>query len=305
METLVKEKEILTHGDSELSLNPICSRRQMLKIGGMSIIGMSVLGSAFAEGAVKPLIIMEQATGIVTADPNKCVGCGRCELACTEFNDGKAAPTISRIKIDRNLNFGPSGELVLREGKGNWGDGVVVQDLCKQCPHPVPCANICPENAIVVGPVGNARMIDMQKCTGCKVCLKACPWEMISFDAETHKATKCDLCKGKPKCVEACPAEALTYVGWRDLTDKIPPRTMTTARMLEERATACQECHMPGQGKNVEQGFGMLFGSSRKGRPASAGEFGFRWTDLAGSILLPVGIAFVAVHAIVRKVTKK
>ncbi len=304
METAVKEKESLNNC-SELSLNPLCSRRQVLKLGGISIIGMTALGSSLAEGAVKPLIIMEQATGLVTSDPNKCVACGRCELACTEFNDGKAAPTISRIKVDRNMNYGSSGDLLQREGKGNWGDGVVVQDLCKQCPHPVPCANICPENAIVVGPVGNARMIDMQKCTGCKVCLKACPWEMISFDAETRKATKCDLCKGKPKCVEACPAEALTYVGWKDLTDKIPPRTMTTARMLEERALACQECHMPGQGKNIEQGFGIFTGSSRKGRPVSAGEFGFRWVDLAGSIMLPVGIALVAIHAVVRKVTKK
>jgi hypothetical protein len=105
--------------------------------------------------------------------------------------------------------------------------------------------------------------------------------------------------------VEACPAEALTYVGWRDLTDKIPPRIMTTAQMLEERAMACQECHMPGQQKNVRQGFGMLMGASRGGRPVSAGEFGFRWIDIAGSILLPVGLAFVAIHAVVQKVTKK
>ncbi len=190
------------------ALNPCCSRRHMLKLGGMSIIGMSALGATLAEGAAPPLLIMEKATGLVTADPLRCVGCGRCELACTEFNDGKAAPTLSRIKIDRNLTFGPLGELTLREGKGNWGNGVIVQDVCKQCPHPVPCADICPENAIVVSPAGNARMIDLQKCTGCKVCLRACPWEMISFDPETRKATKCDLCKGKPKCVEACPAAA-------------------------------------------------------------------------------------------------
>jgi Fe-S-cluster-containing dehydrogenase component len=291
METQTKKKEILKDMADPLSLNPLCTRRQILKLGGLSIIGLSVLGPALAQGAVKPLIIMEQATGLVTADPHKCVGCGRCELACTEFNDGKAAPSISRIKIDRNLNFGPQGELVLREGKGNWGDGVIVQDLCKQCPHPVPCADICPENAIVVAPAGNARMIDMQKCTGCRVCLKACPWEMISFDQDTRKATKCDLCKGKPKCVEACPAEALSYVGWSDLTGKIPPRVMTTARMMEDRALSCQECHMPGHQKNLRQ--------------ANADGNGSGWIDLSGSVLLPVGLACVAIHAVVRKVTKK
>ncbi|NTV59045.1 MAG: 4Fe-4S ferredoxin, partial [Deltaproteobacteria bacterium] len=118
MEGHGEKKEILESGFGSLSLNPSCSRRQTLKWGGLSIIGLSVLGSGLAQGAVKPLIIMEQAQGLVVADPMKCVGCGRCELACTEFNDGKASPSLSRIKIDRNLNFGSDGVLDWRVGKG-------------------------------------------------------------------------------------------------------------------------------------------------------------------------------------------
>jgi Fe-S-cluster-containing dehydrogenase component len=226
-------------------------------------------------------------------------------LACTEFNDGKAAPSLSRIKVDRNLNFGPAGVLAWREGQGNWGNGLVVQDLCKQCPHPVPCANICPEDAIVVAPVGKARMVDREKCTGCGVCLKACPWEMISFDPDTQKATKCHLCSGKPKCVEACPAGALSYVYWRDLTDTVPPRNAAAAVLAPERAIACQSCHLPGQKANVREGFRMLLGTMRGARPSSAREFGARWIDLAGTILLPVAVAFVVVHGVLRKGMKK
>jgi Fe-S-cluster-containing dehydrogenase component len=291
--------------DGRISLNPLCSRRQTLKWGGMSIIGLSVLGPVLAQGATAPLIIMEQAEGLVVADTAKCVGCGRCELACTEFNDGKAAPSLSRIKVDRNLNFGPAGVLAWREGQGNWGDGLIVQDLCKQCPHPVPCANICPEDAIVVAPEGKARVIDLGKCTGCKICLKACPWEMISFDPESQKATKCHLCNGKPKCVEACPAGALSFVYWRDLTDKVPPRIATTAVLAPERAFACQSCHLPGQKANVRDGFRMLLGSERGGRRVSAREFGARWVDLVGTIVLPVAVAFVVVHGVLRKVVKR
>ncbi len=92
MERYGEKKGILEPDVSSLDLNPPCSRRQILKWGGISIIGISALGPVLARGATKPLIIMEQAQGIVVSDPMKCVGCGRCELACTEFNDGKAAP---------------------------------------------------------------------------------------------------------------------------------------------------------------------------------------------------------------------
>jgi Fe-S-cluster-containing dehydrogenase component len=217
------------------------SRREFLLISGVMVVAVSGLEAWGAKET--PLIIMDQAKGLVIADPTKCVGCRRCELACTEFNDGKASPTIARIKISRNLHFGPKGLHAGQRGQGNWGNGLVVQDVCKQCPHPVPCANACPNDAIVVKPPTNARVVDPNKCVGCKMCQKACPWEMISFDSDTNKATKCFLCDGNPKCVEACPAGALSYIAWRDLTDKTPPRTVPTAVVSPEKAQTCNDCH--------------------------------------------------------------
>ena len=117
MERQSEKEEILEADVSSLGLNPLFSRRGVLKLGGISIIGLSALGPVLARGATKPLITMEHAQGIVVADPMKCVGCGRCELACTEFNDGKAAPKISRIKVDRNLAFGLGGTMAWREGR--------------------------------------------------------------------------------------------------------------------------------------------------------------------------------------------
>ena len=227
-----------------LGLDRSYSRRDFLRLSSVTVVGISALGALGAKaGKEMPLIIVDQAEGIVIADPTKCVGCRRCELACTEFNDGKASPTVSRIKVNRNLNFGTKGISGGQRGQGNWGNGLVVQDLCKQCPHPVPCANACPNDAIVVKPPVNARVVDPKKCIGCKICQRACPWEMMSFDSDANQATKCFLCDGKPKCVEACPAEALSYVAWRDLTDKIPPRVFPTAPVAPAKAETCNECH--------------------------------------------------------------
>jgi len=218
------------------------SRREFLLVTGGMIVAAS---TSKARGATEaPLIIMDQATGLVIADSTRCVGCRRCELACTEFNDGKAAPTMARIKIGRNLNFGPKGQYAGQRGaQGNWGNGLIVQDLCKQCPHPVPCANACPNDAIIVGSSQNARVVDPDKCTGCKMCQRACPWDMMSFDPDTDKATKCFLCQGNPKCVEACPSGALSYVAWRDLTHTIPPRIGPTGVVSPAKAQTCIDCH--------------------------------------------------------------
>ena len=297
--------DMLEPPESSPRPNHLFSRRQILKLGGISIVGASALAPLLARGASTPLIIMEQAQGIVIADPATCVGCGRCELACTEFNDGKAAPTLSRIKVDRNINFGPGALLVWREGQGAWGSGLIVQDVCKQCPHPVPCADICPEDAIVVAPSTGARMINMDKCTGCKICLKACPWEMISFDPDSRKATKCHLCNGKPKCVEACPAESLSYVSWRDLTGKIPPRVSATARPQGDRASACFECHLPGQRKSAGLGARMFSGGTKPGVFSSRPDSTFSWVDRLGTIFLPVVVLAVIAHGAVRALTKR
>ncbi len=302
-EHIPEETAKAEEGTSPFSL--LCTRRQVLVWGGSSIAGLLALSPAVALATGRPFIIMEKAEGLVIADPAVCVGCGRCELACTEFNYGKASPTLSRIKVDRNLNFGRQGATAWREGHGNLGDGLIVQDLCMQCPHPVPCASLCPENAIVISPPHKARRIDPGKCTGCGICLRACPWEMISYDPDSRKATKCDLCGGKPKCVAACPAGSLRYVSWRDLTGKIPPRNRDTAPFPPQRLIGCGECHLPDQTLNLRQSWAMMLRTLRGGRTGYSEGIGFKWIDMAGAILVPLTIASVLIHAVARKIKKR
>ena len=86
------------------------SRRRVLKLCGTTVAWIASWNYfGMGSGMSAPLIITEQAGGLVVADPTRCVACRRCELACTDYNDGKSSPEISRIKVRRNLNFGPSG----------------------------------------------------------------------------------------------------------------------------------------------------------------------------------------------------
>ncbi|NLY55282.1 MAG: 4Fe-4S binding protein [Firmicutes bacterium] len=223
-------------------VNRPTSRRGFLKLSAataVAIYGANILTSDQAK-ASSGIYILENAKGVLVSDPTRCVGCRRCELACTEYNDGKSSPTVSRIKVARNLNYGPQGvQFGFQRNAGKYGNFLIIQDMCKQCPHPVPCATACPNDAIEVkGPV-NARVVNTEKCVGCKVCQRACPWDMMSFDEEIGKATKCTLCDGKPQCVEACPTGSLRYVAWRDLTKQSPVRQ---AGLLSVDAT-CSGCH--------------------------------------------------------------
>jgi len=144
-----EKKGIREPAVAPLTLDPLCSRRRVLKMGGISIIGISALGPVLAQGATKPLIVMDKAEGIVVADPLRCVGCGRCELACTEFNDGKAAPKnfADQNRPEFGLRAGRALDLAGRTrqlgGRGGRAGplqtvpspGAVRQHLSGKCDH--------------------------------------------------------------------------------------------------------------------------------------------------------------------------
>ena len=236
------------------------SRREFLKVGGVGTLGILIpqivcvpIAAAATQPnnesatlALAPAPPEANAKGMVIAQPSRCTGCNRCELACTMFNDGKAQPAIARIKVARNLNFGPQGaQLGFWRGEGMYGNFRVIQDTCRQCAHPIPCASACPNGAIEVVAPTNARIVNVSKCTGCRQCQVACPWGMTSFDEVLQKATKCTLCNGSPECVKACATGALQYVPWQEKSRDIPVRWTVPAYLSTPPNVAgtCNACH--------------------------------------------------------------
>jgi heterodisulfide reductase subunit A len=58
---------------------------------------------------------------------------------------------------------------------------------------------------------------DEALCSGCKVCLVACPYDAISRDEQKKVAVVNQaVCTGCGTCVAACPCNAITQFGFSD-----------------------------------------------------------------------------------------
>ena len=134
----------------------------------------------------------------INFDPSKCWWCQACELACSLFHEGVCSRSLSRLRIEIDVF-----------------NGKVTAHLCQQCDFPT-CLYVCPvEGAVIIDEETGSRVIVEDKCVGCGLCAKHCPYNtdgwIIRFKADERKYIKCDLCGGHPQCVEVCPTKALTY----------------------------------------------------------------------------------------------
>ncbi len=123
-------------------------------------------------------------------DPDKCTGCNRCTYVCSAVHIGVFAPTQARIKVN---NFPHKG--------------FSAPSICFQCPS-APCHKACPEDAISRN-ADDVVVVDAEKCTGCGLCVTACPYGMIELVGSV--AAKCDYCGGDPACVKECFPGALVF----------------------------------------------------------------------------------------------
>jgi len=129
----------------------------------------------------------------INVDYHKCVGCGTCEMVCSLSHENICSPELSRIRV-------------FREEK----EGAHLPITCAGCEE-APCIKSCPVSAIFRSEISGAILITVEKCIGCRSCVRACPFGHANYNPYSKKAFKCDLCEGEPKCVEYCWTGALTY----------------------------------------------------------------------------------------------
>jgi Fe-S-cluster-containing dehydrogenase component len=147
-------------------------------------------------------------------DLDRCFGCYACEVACKQENNLPVGPRPMRI-----IELGPR-----QKGEKVYLD--FVPTLCCQCSD-ARCMEICPSGAFLRSSDDGIIKIDEDRCTGCGLCVIACPYGVISVHPDTSVPAKCDFCSNRvekgldPSCVSHCPANALKLRPERDLKELI------------------------------------------------------------------------------------
>ncbi len=157
---------------------------------------------------------------------DKCIGCGRCAVACKAENDVPKEPFFFRTWVERYVMYNDGEVAVDSPGGGMEGFPDVeepqdvmrsffVPKLCNQCENP-PCVQVCPVGATFMTKDG-VILVDQDYCIGCRYCIQACPYGARYLDPRTKTADKCTFCYHRikqdllPACVEVCPTQSRIF----------------------------------------------------------------------------------------------
>lgn len=189
-------------------------RREFLAGGGAALAAGALTMAAPEAAKASETKSYPASKGYLVYDSRLCWGCQSCMFACSAGHQGEANPALSRIQIIRDA---PSFTKYPLD---------ISMAVCRQCVAPL-CVQNCPVGAAHVDTAhGNVRVIDEDKCIGCKRCIQYCPQRprRTVWNPYKKKSSKCDLCldapfwgrkggpDGEPACVTICPAKALKLV---------------------------------------------------------------------------------------------
>lgn len=150
----------------------------------------------------------------VFVNPERCIGCKQCQIACTVAHSES-----------KNI-FGAVFETPIPRPRILVSPGLYLDtsfpNKCRHC-NPAPCMAVCPTGAISRESEMEMVVLDGHRCIACAMCALVCPFDVLTFypaialEPDRQVAIKCDHCierrkQGQiPACVEACKVGALVF----------------------------------------------------------------------------------------------
>ena len=116
----------------------------------------------------------------IDLNPERCVGCGACAVACMDQNDWE--PTNAQDMF-RKIS------IVERECGGRTSF-TYLSLACMHC-NKAPCIEACPCGCLKKDPETGFTVYDTTNCIGCRSCTMACPFAAPVFNSQ-GKMMKCD-----------------------------------------------------------------------------------------------------------------
>jgi len=164
-------------------------------------------------------------------DLSICNGCYCCQIACKDEHVANNWMPYAMPQPDTGQFW-----IGIQETVRGTVPKVKVSYLPAMCMHceDAPCMKDCKAEAIYRRDDGLV-VIDPAKCTGCKLCADACPYDAIYFNENLNIAQKCTGCAhllddgwDMPRCADQCPTGAIKFgdeAELRDLIEKADPRS--------------------------------------------------------------------------------
>ena len=155
-------------------------------------------------------------------DSAKCTGCKTCMVACKDKNNLPVGMNFRRV-----VEYS-GGSWRQDRATGAWREDVFAYYLsisCNHCDNPA-CVAACPTKAHFKRSDDGLVLIDPEKCIGCGMCAKACPYGAPQLDREARKMRKCDACVDRlekgldPACIASCPQRAIEFGPIEELRKK-------------------------------------------------------------------------------------